>query len=257
MIVNRKLKDTMITSVRLGGDVLRSYFGRSVKIFHKDDRSLVTIADRESERKIISYIRQIFPSHSIVAEEQGFKSGDEYSWIIDPLDGTTNFSCHNPFFATSIALVHRKEILLGATYSPVTDELFFAEKDCGFYLNGKKAAIKKGNKLSDALVLFNRGGKLDNYRLTCQAMVKIGQRRRTVRYWGSAILELAYLAVGRVDGYVNFGSKVWDFAAGALMIKEANGVILNKKGRMWRLGDDNIIAANNRLCRQLVKIINT
>ncbi|MFH0792209.1 MAG: inositol monophosphatase family protein [bacterium] len=257
MIVNQKLKDTIVTSVRIGGDVLRSYFGRSIKISHKKDRSLVTITDRESERKIINYIKQNFPSHSIIAEERGFKSGDEYSWIIDPLDGTTNFSCHNPFFAVSIALIYKKEILLGATYSPLTDELFFAEKDRGFYLNGKKVVVKKGNKLSDALVLFNRGGKIDNYLSTCRAMTKVGQRCRTVRYWGSTSLELAYLATGRIDGYVNFGSKIWDFAAGVLMVKEAGGVTLNGRGRTWRLDDDSMIAANSNLCRQLIKIINT
>ena len=205
-----------------------SYFGNISSLEKKSTNiDLVTNADVESENYIIKSIQKQFPTHSIISEENGsISKKKEYTWVIDPLDGTTNFAHNLPIFSVSIGLIKNKEIICGVVYNPAADKCFYAEKKKGAYLNDKKIYVSSSTTLSDSLLVTGFPYLHDSkYDLSFELFKDFYDRTRGMRRLGAASLDLCFVGMGRFDGYYEFSLKPWDICAGALILEEAGGVV--------------------------------
>lgn len=255
-LVNFK-KVAILAALRAGG-LLKRYLGKVNQIKYKTHSiNLVTEADHNSEKLILQMIKSVFPWHSFLAEETGeIKNKSEYKWIIDPLDGTTNFAHGFPVFCVSIALEKQKEVILGVIYNPNLEELFTAVRNQGAFLNKKRISVSRTGKLSQSLLAtgfpydlhFTQETNLEHF-------ANFALRSRAIRRAGSAALDLAYLACGRFDGFWELKLSAWDVAAGILLIQEAGGKITNFEGEKFDIYQPNLIASNGLIHSQMLKII--
>lgn len=241
------------------GRLLLEKFGRITSITKKGDINLVTEADLASESLIVERIRSHFPRHQILAEESGEAaiSGNdgEHRWIIDPLDGTTNYAHGYPCFCVTIALESRGEVVIGVTYDPTRDELFTAEKGYGSQLNGKPVRVSATDTLADSLIVtgfpydFKRRDDFARH-LTAFLLSSRGVRRD-----GSAAIDMAYVACGRFDGFWEEGLNPWDMAAGKLLIEEAGGRVSDYYGREFSIYRPPVCASNGLIHREMLSIL--
>ncbi len=222
----------------------------------KDRNDFVSEVDRQAEEEIIGTIRKAFPDHGILAEESGARNGDEYQWIIDPLDGTTNFLHGFPHFAVSIALRHRGRLQQAVVYDPLQQELFTASRGSGAQLNGRRIRVSNRHRLDGALLgtgfPFRSQQHLDTYLKMFRALFP---QTAGIRRAGSAALDLAYLAAGRLDGFWEIGLQEWDMAAGILLIQEAGGLSGDFNGGHEYLKNGNLVSANPKLFPLILKAI--
>lgn len=227
-----------------------------VKTTSKGDNDFVTSVDKKSEQVIIDTIKAAYPEHSILAEESGEIPGNEITWIIDPLDGTTNFLYELPHFAISIAIAEKGRIQHGVIYDPVRDELFTASRGRGASLNGRRLRVVDQKVLENCLLgtgfPFRSPELIDTY---MEIFKDFMIQSRDIRRAGSAALDLAYVAAGRLDGFWEFGLSKWDVAAGSLMIQEAGGIIDDMNGRQKFLENGNIIAAPPKVFKAMAQTI--
>ena len=221
---------------------------------------LVTTVDRACEDLIIKTILRAYPDHNIKAEESGEQlNNSEFTWVIDPLDGTLNFVHGFPFFAVSIAVLNGDQIEHGVIYNPISDELFTASKGAGAQLNNKRIRCSQNNKLYEAFLsidvnlLLQRNNILLN---TQEELENSLTSRGLCRDLGSAALHLAFVAAGRLDGYCDINLKPWDIAAGALMVREAGGYITDFNGKADFLTTGDVVAANPKLHQPLLAKLN-
>lgn len=247
-----------VRAARDAGRVLLRYYDRvdSLSITEKSRNDFVSEVDRAAESAIITTIRKAYPQHAILAEESGDLAGNEFQWIIDPLDGTTNYLHGFPQFSVSIALQHRGELQSAVVYDPLREELFTAARGDGAFLNERRIRATARKGLNGALlgtgIPFRDLNHVDAY----LAMMKDLLRDTAgVRRPGSAALDFAYVAAGRLDGFWELGLARWDFAAGALLVKEAGGVVSDIAGGSRHLETGNVIAAGVRLHPVLVRTI--
>jgi myo-inositol-1(or 4)-monophosphatase len=257
-MVNKKIKDTAVEAVKKAGQILlKKYqnFDRS-KVSFKSKHEILTVADLVAEKEIIKTIHKNFPNHQILAEESGeTKTDSDYKWFIDPLDGTTNFSMHNPLWATSIALSYKNKLILAIVYSPSLNELFFAEKGKGAYLNNRK--IKVSNFSGDKVInTFCHGSQEKHIKKALKYYKKQKLAGFDARQLGSASLELAYVASSRVESITIPGANIWDVAAGALLVKEAGGRVTDFNNKSWDLNSCDIIASNGKVHKQILEALN-
>jgi len=244
-------------AARLAGQVILKNIGRISKkdIKHKQKSDFVTRIDKESEKIIIKTVKENFPDHLFLAEESLKEAEtDRYRWIIDPLDGTTNYIHQYPVFSVSIALEYKREIILGVVYDPLRGELFTAEKGKGSCLNTHRVRVSKISSSSDSLITtgfpFRSKEFIDEYlRLFKNVFHKVSDLRRA----GSAALDLAYLASGRCEGFFEIGLSPWDMAAGEILIKEAGGVVTDFGGGPDYLLTGDIVAGNPAIHRKLLR----
>lgn len=248
-------KKIAIQAAKEAGEMLEKRFKKPIKISLKKDLSLVTDIDFKAETRIIKLIKKNFPSHDILSEEVGGKVGEKYTWVIDALDGTTNYTREFPFFSTSIALLYKKSPIISVVFNPITKEFYFAEKGKGSFLNGKRIKVGKQQTLSKTTILLNKGRDKEDFIKLHKILKRLGKLCRTFRFWGSSNLELCYVASGRVGGLFNVGSKPWDYAAGVLIIKEAGGKVTDFKDKDWQIDTKNVIVSNKNIHNQLLKII--
>jgi len=225
-------------------------------VTQKAANDYVSEVDREAERIIIRAIHEAYPDHSILAEESGASGASEYVWIIDPLDGTTNFLHGFPHYAVSIALSHKGVMSQAVIYDPVRNELFTASRGRGAYMNDHRMRVGKRIKLQGCLLgtgfPFKEFSLIDNY----LAMFRdITQATSGVRRAGAATLDLAYVAAGRLDGFWEFGLAPWDMAAGSLLITEAGGLVGNFLGDSGYMESGNVVAANPKLFSQIIQTL--
>jgi myo-inositol-1(or 4)-monophosphatase len=239
---------TAIMAAELAGTKIKHYFHNfdSVQIESKGRNDFVSKVDKEAEQIIIDTILKNFPNHQINAEESGIKANNsDYKWIIDPLDGTTNFLHQFPHFAVSIALSYKEELRYGVIYNPISQELFYAQKGKGAYLNHQAIQVSQHETLENALVCtgfpYYEFDYLEDY---MNGLNLFMQQTAGVRRPGSAALDLAYVACGRVEGYWEFNLKPWDIAAGALIVTEAGGLATDFAKGEGFLESGNILAAN-------------
>jgi myo-inositol-1(or 4)-monophosphatase len=246
-----------IQAARKAGLLLQRKLGRVKRVDYKGTVNLVTEMDLLAEKTIVSYIQRRFPHHSFLAEEKTAPPRDShYQWIIDPLDGTTNYTHGFPVYCLSIALARRGEVILGVIYDPTREELFSATKGKGARLNGKKIRVSSTRRLSQSLLAtgfpydirvssVNNFDHFQNFALCAQA----------VRRAGSAALDLCYVAAGRFDGFWEMKLGPWDMAAGSLLVKEAGGKSTDFSGRPLQLEGQQVLASNGKIHRSMIRIL--
>lgn len=258
-----------INTAAKAGEWIKSKLGDFSSLNIKTSpHDLVTEVDKGSEQMIRNLIMTHFPTHSILGEEgvepgaaASIKalqeaSGSEYLWIVDPVDGTTNFVHGFPFFSVSIALAHKGEIIVGVVYDPNRDELFVAEKGKGAYVHGRRMQVSADERLMDSLVATGfppeRDMALAANMKGLEAMVP---KVRNIRSGGSAALHMAYVASGRLSGFWEIGLNAWDMAAGVLLIEESGGKVTDTEGRPYHLGVRHVAATNGRIHGELIGIL--
>jgi myo-inositol-1(or 4)-monophosphatase len=239
------------------GELIRDGWQRPKNIDYKGAIDLVTDVDHASERKIVETLRSQFPDHSILAEEQtDFAGADqEWRWLIDPLDGTTNFAHGYPQFAVSIALEHQGQVLLALVYDPLRVECFRAVRGRGATLNGDPIAASTTSELDKALLAtgfpYDHREDADFYLTYFKAFMT---RCQGIRRGGSAALDLCYVACGRLDGFWEMKLKPWDTAAGALIVTESGGQLSDFSGKPFSIWGSETLAANRRIHEAMVEI---
>jgi myo-inositol-1(or 4)-monophosphatase len=247
-----------IETVQQAGHILMEKFGR-ITVTKKGDINLVTEADLASENHIIERIRSYYPKHAILAEESGeavIKGGDpSWKWIIDPLDGTTNYAHGYPCFCVTIALEHDGEIVLGVTFDPTRDELFAAERGRGATLNGKPIRVSPTEKLGDSLIVTGFPYDFKQKPNFARHLTDFLFHSRGVRRDGSAAIDMAYVACGRFDGFWEEGLNPWDVAAGTLLIEEAGGFVTYYDGSKYSIYQPPICASNGAIHSQMLDVL--
>ena len=224
----------------------------------KGRRDLVTPADLKSNALIIEGLKKNFPGHQILSEESGRnQKTSEYLWIVDPLDGTTNFYIHNPLWAVSVALAYRGQIIMGAVYAPLLKEFYFAAAGQGAYLNGRRLQIPSASetKAAKKINAYCHGSGLGNIKKALKYHHYQKTHSLDCRQLGSAAIEAAYVATGRLASLLIPGTWPWDVAAGALIVREAGGLVSDFKGRPWQISEKNFLAAGPKEHSEILKII--
>ncbi|WP_353570326.1 inositol-1-monophosphatase [Candidatus Albibeggiatoa sp. nov. BB20] len=256
--MNPALNIAITAARRAGSQILRGLDQRhELQIDIKGQNDFVSEVDRNAEKSIIDVIQKAYPEHAIQAEESGFQEGKtEYEWIIDPLDGTTNFLHGNPQFSISIALRHKTRFEVCVVYDPLRDELFTAARGEGAQMNGRKIRVTSLPSLQNALIgtgfPFKCQQHIDVYLAMFKAML---QQVADIRRPGSAALDLAYVASGRLDGFWEIGLQPWDMAAGILLVEEAGGLVSDFGGGHDYFKTGNIITGNPRILKAILKTI--
>ena len=247
--------ETAVAAAHEAGAVLLEHLHRPLHIEEKARRAdLVTVADRASERVIVERLRRDFPQASILGEEGGEYAGDARErWIIDPLDGTTNYAHAYPLFCISIAYEREGEVLAGVIYAPLMRELFTAERGTGARCNGDVIHVSNIASLGEAMVVT--GFKPYDYETNAPYFAKASHHAQAVRRDGSAALDLAYTAMGRFDGFWEFDLAPWDMAAGMLIVLEAGGMVTAIDGSPFDLNGRSIMASNGRIHEELCSVL--
>ena len=247
-----------VRAARNAGDLIQrsSENISQLTISKKSKNDFVSEVDRMAEQEIIQVIKYAYPDHSILAEESGEHKGNEFTWVIDPLDGTTNYLHGYPQYAVSIALKNKGKTEVGVIYDPLRDELFTAEKGGGAMLNNRKIRVSKQTDLSTALIGTGFPFKFPQHLDAYLNMFKtLTPATAGIRRAGSAALDLAYLATGRLDGFWEIGLKEWDMAAGILLVQEAGGVVTDFSFDDQYVQSGNIITGNPKMHQAIYQAI--
>jgi myo-inositol-1(or 4)-monophosphatase len=248
-----------VQAARDAGEILRRSFGQVNRVMKKGDIDLVTDADLQAERTILGIIGSNFPKDNILAEETGAHDHvSDRTWLVDPLDGTTNFAHRFPFYAVSIGLEVEKEVVLGVVYNPQTKEFFEGVTGRGAFLNKNPIKVSETRLLSESLI--GTGFPYDvheNPRRVMALFEKILVTSQGIRRPGAAAIDLCYLAAGRFDGFWEEQLKPWDTAAGIIILKEAGGKFSTISGKPYTPYEDSIVAANPFIHEEMIKVLNS
>jgi len=248
-----------VRAARRAGEIMVRQLNQleSLRVIEKSPNEFVTQVDQAAEAVIIETIREYYPDHSILAEESGATGENDYQWIIDPLDGTTNYVHGFPVFSVSIAVANRGEIEHGVVYDPLRQEIFSASRGQGAQLDGRRIRVSKRTTIQQSLVAtgFPYRANLKYLDRYLEMLKVVMLESAGVRRPGSAALDLCYVAAGRVDAFFEFGLAKWDIAAGALMIREAGGRISDFHGNDGYLESGNIVAGNPKTYAALSKLL--
>lgn len=229
--------------------------GRDQHFELKGEYDLVTETDRASEQLIVSRLRSAFPTHSIVAEEGGGQRvSSEYTWYVDPLDGTTNFAHGFPVYNVTLALERAGELVCGVIIDPTRDEVFTAESGAGAYLNGKPIRVSGVAKLEDALAATGFPSRKRHQNVNVHFYYQLSMLTHGVRRAGAAAIDLAYVACGRLDLFWEFSLNPWDMAAGVLLVKEAGGAVSGMHGEPFDLRGKHVLVDNASLHQEIVTL---
>ena len=241
--------ETAVEIAREAGALLAHFFERRVAFETKGEFDLVTEADRASEKLVVERLHTHFPSHGIVAEEGGgHASPSEYCWFVDPLDGTTNFAHAFPVFNVTLGLARAGEIVTGVVYDPMRQEMFAAERGGGAYLNNRRIRVSSAKKISESLASTGFPSRKRHHNINIHFYYQLAMASHGVRRTGSAAVDLAYVAAGRLDYFWEFGLKPWDMAAGILLVEEAGGRVTDMKGGPLSVtASDHLLADNGAL----------
>ena len=246
-----------VRACRAAGRIQMSTFGTAPPVEHKGEIDIVTAVDRRSEEAILAIVSRACPGHGVLAEESDPRAGDaEHLWVVDPLDGTTNYSRGFPYFGVSVALARGGRVIAAAVYQPVLDELFTAIRGRGAFLNGRPLRVSSQARLDQAFLATgfpydirrSRRNNIDHF-------ARFATRCLAVRRAGAAALDLAYVAAGRFDGFWELKLRPWDIAAASLLIEEAGGRITGLAGRPWRLPVRDIVASNGRVHGEMLAVL--
>ncbi len=249
-----------IQTARDAGRVLAERFGRAIEVNNKGDIDLVTESDLAAERLIVERIKSYYPRHTILAEESGetiaIVEENEWKWIVDPLDGTTNYAHGYPCFCVSIALERAGTIVIGVIYDPTRDELFAAERGQGATLNGRSVRVSETSDLNRALLCTGFPYNVRERGDFARHFHNFIMHAQGVRRDGSAALDLAYVACGRFDGFWEEGLNPWDVAAGVLLLEEAGGRVSRYDGAAFDIYTPPILASNGLVHEDMMRVLN-
>lgn len=251
------MKNLLIQMAHKAGNEILEAFEKGVAVQFKGPDDLVTEADRQVEAQLIDMIRRSHPDHDILAEESGIHDrGSDHCWIIDPIDGTTNFAHGFPWFAVSIGLEVRQELVLGVIFNPCTNEFFLAERGRGVWLNDRPVKVSSVSSLDKALLATGfpydrKTAEVNNF----DHFVSFQRAAQACRRPGAASLDLACVAAGRFDGFWEMKLKPWDLAAGVLMIEEAGGVVTDFDGETMALDQQECLASNGLIHAEMQDLL--
>ncbi|MFH1234614.1 MAG: inositol monophosphatase family protein [Candidatus Diapherotrites archaeon] len=248
-----------IAAAKKAGKIIMASFGKKQETRQKSSPfDLVTKTDVAAEKEIISMLSKNFPNYGFLAEESGktHEQGD-FTWIIDPLDGTHNFISGIPYFCTAIALAKGDEVVCGVVFDPTRKELFYAEKGKGAFLNGRKILVSDKSDLRDFMCITSVRAGLEGEppAKRQERFLNFYPNVRAMRMLGASELDLCYLAAGRLEVFVNFNMFPWDGAAGALLVQEAGGTATDEKGLPWKFMGKSLIATNGKRHREVLGIL--
>ncbi len=251
-----KIKSTLLTAIDKSGRLLKASINRRGKIEKKTELSIVTETDKKAEQIIIRTIQGAFPNHAILTEESPPMGKSSSRWIIDPLDGTTNFAHTYPVACVSIAYEESGEIIMGGVFDPYRNELFFAERGKGAFCNRKKIHVSRTPWLSDCLLAtgfpYDRRERMNEYITMFRSfLMKVQDLRRA----GAAAIDLCYVACGRFDGYWECNLQPWDKAAAMLIVQEAGGRVTNFKGKPLTVTDYQNVASNGFIHKEMLEVL--
>ena len=248
--------ETSMEIAREAGALLAHFFEKRIAYELKGEYDLVTEADRSSERLVVERLRSHFPSHSIVAEEGGgheAPNGD-YRWYVDPLDGTTNFAHGFPMFNVTLALELKGEMIAGCIYDPIRDEMFSSERGSGAYLNHRRIRVSKVPRVEESLVATGFPSRKRHQNVNVHFYYQMAMWSHGVRRAGSAALDLAYVASGRLDAFWEFGLNPWDMAAGVLLVAEAGGRVSDMHGQPANVRGPHLLTDNGLIHDQVLQL---
>jgi myo-inositol-1(or 4)-monophosphatase len=251
-----RARETAVAAAHSAGALLRRRIDSIREVRHKSAVDLVTDVDVQSEHEVCTALLAAFPDHTILGEEGGARAGPDsdrrFRWIVDPLDGTTNYAHGFPFFCVSIGLEVQGELALGVVYAPSLDELFVAERGGGASLNGRPIHVSETGYLPDALLATGFPYERNLLERALRSFEALSFKSQAVRRAGSAALDLCYVACGRLDGYWEHQVKPWDMAAGALLVTEAGGTISRVDASSFAVDGGEVLASNGALHAALV-----
>ena len=254
--------NVMVKACRKAAKILIRDFGEieNLQVSVKGPGDFVTASDKKVEKILVEELQKARPTYSILSEEVGEINNDEFfKWIIDPIDGTSNFLHGIPHFAISIGLEHNKEIICGIIYDPIKDEIFTAEKGNGAYLNNKRMRVSSRSKLKDCIICTG-GHKRDSKdrELALEEYKKFSSKVFiSVRKLGSASLDMAYVAAGRYDGYWQRDLSYWDIAAGIILVKESGGFVTDFNGENQYIENKTILVTNSKINNEMIEVLNS
>jgi myo-inositol-1(or 4)-monophosphatase len=260
MKLNSANINVMVKACRKASKILIRDFGEieNLQVSIKGPGDFVTASDKKVEKILIEELQKARPTYSILSEESGeIKNDDSFKWIIDPIDGTTNFLHGIPHFAISVGLEHDKEIICGIIYDPIKDEMFTAEKGNGSYLNNHRMRVSSRSKL-EGCIIFTGGPKIESKDrdLSLKEYNNLSSKILVpIRKLGSASLDMAYVAAGRCDGFWQRNLNYWDIAAGIILIKEAGGFVTDLEGNDNYIENKTILATNARIDKEMIEIL--
>ncbi len=242
-------------AARQAGQFLKPEFlNWNGKTQYKAKQETFTICDKKSEQIIIKLLKKHFPNYTILSEEKGLmQKHSDYFWTIDPIDGTNNFIHHNPNFTVSISLLYKNEVVLGVTYVPMLDEMYWAVKNQGAYKNNKKIKVSKTKTLSKAIVTYNHGRGMASTKKSFKVYQYFQINAYRARNYFSTSLQMAMVAAGHLDIYIVPTTKIWDIAAGIILLQEAGAQVTNWKNKPWQKSSKSIIASNKTLHSVMLK----
>ncbi len=252
--------DDLVSIAKEAGSVIREGFGKSFKVEYKTgENNLVTEIDKASEKVITDFIRKKYPSHSILAEEgSGEQKDSEYLWVIDPLDGTTNFAHGLPIFSVSIGLQKNGETIAGVVYDVMRDIIFSAELGAGTFADSEKITVSKNDNLAHSMLgtgfPYN---KKENPDKLFERFIALTKTARGVRRLGSAAIDFCYLASGVFDGFWEVHLHPWDICAGKLIVEEAGGLVTDFHGNKTNIYTKRILSTNGKIHEQVIKVMNS
>lgn len=241
------------------GEIIREGFGKKLTLEYKSNVSdFVTNIDNEAENKIINFIKKEYPTHNIIAEESGeARNGSEYTWVVDPLDGTMNFAHGLPIFSVSIAVMKKNEIVFGVIYDVMNNIVYSTEKGSGAYQNGKVIKVSGNMDLEKSLLVtgfpYNIKDNPDN---AIERFSRFLTNSRGVRRLGSAAIDLCYVANGTFDGFWEVNLQPWDMAAGILLVAEADGLVSNFQNEKIDIFSKQLLATNGKVHERMIEVLN-
>jgi myo-inositol-1(or 4)-monophosphatase len=255
-VIERAYITAREAALEAGELVLRYHISRDFQVSKKGPINLVTEADVAAEQIIVNRIREAFPNHQVLAEEQGAIEGDaDFRWLIDPLDGTTNYAHGYPMFCVSIGLEVKGEVELGVIYNPVSRELFTARRGQGAYLNDVRIQVSEVETLVDSLLVTGFSYDRDEIQKNLRLFEKVMMEARAVRRDGSAAMDMCAVACGRFDGFWEISLQPWDVAAGKVIVEEAGGCVTAFDGSPCTVYDRELLASNGRLHQALSEVL--
>lgn len=255
---NTIFKKELLRIINAAGELVKKGFEQEFEIEHKDGiNNLVTEIDKASELFIVGELRNAFPDHGFIGEEFGAENKTaDYQWIIDPIDGTVNFAHKVPLCCVSIALAFKEQVILGAVFNPMMNELFFAEKGKGAFLNEKRITVSKKSTIETAFLVTGFPYNFPDVKPhPLEVFNKVVGKGLPVRRLGSAALDLCWVACGRFDAFWEYNLQAWDIAAGYLIVEEAGGKVTNFKKKPYTIWDKETLASNGILHEDMITLL--